>query len=131
MTGQNATQLLERATACRDDVFRAKFVHLPGHIRQWTAPFGGLEGKRVLDFGCGSGTTACAIAATCDALFVDGVDINRENEMCAKDVRENLQLDDLPDNLTFRTLQPADDLEFRGAVNAPSCLVEGLTIAGL
>ena len=31
----------------------------------------------------------------------------------------------------FRTLQPADDLEFRGAVNSPSCLVEGLTIAGL
>ena len=31
----------------------------------------------------------------------------------------------------FLNLTPADDLEFRGAINAPSCLVEGLTIAGL
>ena len=31
----------------------------------------------------------------------------------------------------FHRLLPANDLEFRGAVNAPTCLVEGLTIAGL
>ena len=31
----------------------------------------------------------------------------------------------------FRSLQPADDLEFRAAVNAPTCRVEGLTIAGI
>jgi PmbA protein len=30
----------------------------------------------------------------------------------------------------FRTLVPADDLEFRSSVNAPSILVEGMTIAG-
>ncbi|HMT14829.1 MAG TPA: TldD/PmbA family protein [Aestuariivirga sp.] len=30
----------------------------------------------------------------------------------------------------FRQLTPADDLEFRGSVNAPSVLVEGLTLAG-
>ncbi|MGQ0484044.1 MAG: TldD/PmbA family protein [Hyphomicrobiales bacterium] len=31
----------------------------------------------------------------------------------------------------FLSLKPANDLEFRGTVNAPGCLVEGLTIAGL
>ena len=31
----------------------------------------------------------------------------------------------------FRTIQPASNLEFRSSVNAPNCLVEGLTIAGL
>jgi PmbA protein len=31
----------------------------------------------------------------------------------------------------FRTVQPANNLEFRGSVNAPNCLVEGLTIAGV
>ncbi|MFO1097490.1 MAG: metallopeptidase TldD-related protein [Xanthobacteraceae bacterium] len=31
----------------------------------------------------------------------------------------------------FRTLQPADDLEFRYGINAPTVRVEGLTIAGL
>lgn len=31
----------------------------------------------------------------------------------------------------FKTVQPANNLEFRGSVNAPNCLVEGLTIAGV
>ncbi|MFN4142217.1 TldD/PmbA family protein [Aestuariivirga sp.] len=31
----------------------------------------------------------------------------------------------------FRTIEPASNLEFRAAVNAPNCLVEGLTIAGV
>ena len=31
----------------------------------------------------------------------------------------------------FRTLQPADDLEFRYGINAPTVRVEGLTVAGL
>ena len=31
----------------------------------------------------------------------------------------------------FRTVRPASNLEFRSSVNAPNCLVEGLTIAGV
>ena len=31
----------------------------------------------------------------------------------------------------FRTLQPANDLEFRYGTNAPTVRVEGLTIAGV
>ena len=31
----------------------------------------------------------------------------------------------------FRTIAPASNLEFRSSVNAPNCLVEGLTIAGV
>jgi PmbA protein len=31
----------------------------------------------------------------------------------------------------FKTIVPASNLEFRSSVNAPNCLVEGLTIAGL
>jgi PmbA protein len=30
----------------------------------------------------------------------------------------------------FRDLEPADDLEFRGAINAPSLLVPEMTLAG-
>ncbi len=33
-------------------------------------------------------------------------------------------------NQMFLNLTPASDLEFRGATNAPSCLVEGMTLAG-
>ena len=31
----------------------------------------------------------------------------------------------------FKTIAPASNLEFRSSVNAPNCLVEGLTLAGL
>ena len=31
----------------------------------------------------------------------------------------------------FKTIEPASNLEFRSSVNAPNCLVEGLTIAGV
>jgi PmbA protein len=30
----------------------------------------------------------------------------------------------------YRNLTPADDLEFRMAMNSPTCRVEGMTIAG-
>ena len=30
----------------------------------------------------------------------------------------------------FKTMLPASDLEFRGSVNAPSLLVEGMTVGG-
>jgi PmbA protein len=31
----------------------------------------------------------------------------------------------------FSTLTCADDLEFKGSVNAPTCRIEGMTVAGL
>jgi PmbA protein len=31
----------------------------------------------------------------------------------------------------FKTVEPANDLEFKSSTNAPSCLVQGLTIAGV
>jgi PmbA protein len=31
----------------------------------------------------------------------------------------------------FKTLEPANDLEFKSSTNAPSIFVEGLTIAGV
>jgi PmbA protein len=34
-------------------------------------------------------------------------------------------------NNIFLNVTPASDLEFRTSVNAPSCRVEGLTLAGL
>ena len=33
-------------------------------------------------------------------------------------------------NQMFLNLTPANDLEFRSSTNAPSCLVEGMTLAG-
>lgn len=109
MASPTTAEILQSAKSSDDEVFRSKFVLLPGYLRQWTEPEGGFSGKRVLDFGCGNGTTACAVAATCEPLSVEGVDINQEHQSCGSIVRKNLGID-LPKNLSFRTLSPGEQL---------------------
>ena len=41
-----------------DETYRTKFVALPKIIAEWTAEYGGLAGKEILDFGCGEATAA-------------------------------------------------------------------------
>lgn len=106
----SAEELIARANACDDTTFRSKYVSIPGYLKQWTADVGGLKGKRLLDFGCGNGTTACAVAATCEPAAVDGVDINKEHQECASLMRLMLGAE-LPGTLSFRTLSPGEALE--------------------
>ena len=51
-----------------------------------------------------------------------------ENGIAAYSVSEITIAGNLKD--MFLNVTPANDLEFRTSVNAPTCLVEGLTIAG-
>jgi PmbA protein len=51
-----------------------------------------------------------------------------ENGEIAFPVSEMTLAGSLPD--IFARMQPASDLEIRGATNAPSLYVEGLTLAG-
>jgi cyclopropane fatty-acyl-phospholipid synthase-like methyltransferase len=87
-----------------DDTLRTKFTYLPDVLASWTEPVGGLRGKRILDFGCGSGMTALGIALNHGAELVAGSDINREYEQCAANARE-AGLGDLPANLDFETIE--------------------------
>lgn len=105
-------QELERRALSLHDDLRLKFHELPGHLHNWLAPYGGLEGKRVLDFGCGSGFSAAGIALLGGAELVVGVDINPESQNCSAFLKNNFGLEDLPDNLRFEEIQPGQTTSF-------------------
>ncbi len=43
-------ELLSRARASQDAEFKAKFFDIPYYLQLWTEPYGGLQGRRILDF---------------------------------------------------------------------------------
>lgn len=67
-----------------------KFHDLPFYLHHWMAEHGGLAGRRILDFGCGSGASAAGIALLGGAELVVGVDINPESRACGGFLREAL-----------------------------------------
>ena len=93
---------------------RAKFSDLPSYLHNWLAPHGGLLGKRVLDFGCGSGFSAAGIALLGGADLVVGVDINPESRNCRTFLQDAFGLDDLPANLRFEEIRPGQTTSFDG-----------------
>lgn len=81
---------------------------LPSYLHHWTEPYTSLAGKRVLDFGCGEGTSAAGIAWLQGAT-VHGVDINNEAEACRTFLKQSLNLDQ-PDTLTFQEIAPGGEI---------------------
>jgi cyclopropane fatty-acyl-phospholipid synthase-like methyltransferase len=59
---------------------RARFEGIATKIAKRLKPYGGVAGKRVLDFGCGRGDLAIAIAEHAGAASVVGVDIRPRPE---------------------------------------------------
>lgn len=98
--------LTARARQSEDPNFRAKFVDLPHHLDVWLAGAGGLEGKRILDFGCGGGVTAAALALTRKPRLVLGTDINDEHKGCRAELERHLGVVELPSNLVFESVAP-------------------------
>ena len=45
-----------------EESFRAKFEMVPSVLSEWVAPYFTLEGRDILDFGCGEGTAALSLA---------------------------------------------------------------------
>ena len=88
----------------KDEAYRAKFVSIPKVISDWTGKYFELEGKDVLDFGCGEGTSAMGIALSYRARQVVGIEIQPEYERCWGLAKEQLGLESLPENLSlYRT----------------------------
>jgi len=108
MIPKEMRKLIEEANATSDSVFRSKFVHLPHYVSQWLKDFGGLDGKRIMDFGCGLGTTAASIALTRSPAAVLGVDINDEHKACLADLRRHVSVAELPPNLAFERVLPGE-----------------------
>ncbi len=86
--------------------YEAKFKTLPDIISSWVAPYGGVAGKDMLDFGCGEATTAIGFARNYPARRVVGIDIMPDVHLCAPLAREMLGLDELPGNLSLHQIQP-------------------------
>jgi SAM-dependent methyltransferase len=83
--------------------FPAKFDNVPAVLADWTAHVGGLRNKRVLDFGCGEGTSALGVARKHNPARVVGVDINREYLQLAPLAQANGVA--VPDNLAFEEIK--------------------------
>lgn len=77
------------------------------HFRILLEAAGSLQGKRVLDFGCGRGQTS-RIYAELGAARVDGFDISSENIRVAN---KNAKRDGLVDRVFFRHLA-AEDIDY-------------------
>lgn len=83
-----------------------RFVTIPGYVQAWTRDLGGLDGRRILDFGCGRGLSAAGFALRLKAAHVHGVDINDNHSACAPFLRQHFGLAGLPDRLSFETVTP-------------------------
>lgn len=66
---------LDLASAAPDEDTRVKLIDLPRIVSDWVEPYGGLAGRRILDFGCGFGELAAGLAGGFDPAVVVGIDI--------------------------------------------------------
>lgn len=94
---------LDRIT---DDTYRQKFTYLPAIIQDWMAPYGGLNGKEILDFGCGEASTAMGIALQHQPARVVGIDIGSDPDLCLPLARRQLGLSELPPRLSLHKIEP-------------------------
>jgi 2-polyprenyl-3-methyl-5-hydroxy-6-metoxy-1,4-benzoquinol methylase len=89
---------------------RTRFYDLGATDEYWRrqiAAAGSLEGKRILDFGCGLGQT-CRMYAEMGAARVDGFDLSSERLRVAQ---KNAERDGLADRVFFRHLA-AEDIDY-------------------
>ena len=105
---------VEGRVAIDDPEDVGRYEHVPGILADWMGPHGGLEGREILDFGCGRGVTALALATKHAAARVVGVDIGPDPDRCAAFARSQLGMRRLPENLRLHrvhpgTLHDADD----------------------
>jgi 2-polyprenyl-3-methyl-5-hydroxy-6-metoxy-1,4-benzoquinol methylase len=91
-----------------DSTYREKFVELPRIISEWVGEYFPIEGKDVLDFGCGEATTALGLLLQSKPRRVVGVEIQDEYLRCLPLARQQLGLDFLPDNLNLFKVNPGE-----------------------
>lgn len=89
-----------------DETFRTKLTNLPEIIASWVSEYGGIAGKDVLDFGCGQATTALGLALRHPTSRVIGIDIMSDPGQCVSLARDQLGLEELPDNLSLFQVIP-------------------------
>ena len=103
------------AETIKDPTYRAKFVDVPNVISDWLGDHGGLEGRDILDFGCGEATMALGIALRFKARRVAAVEIHKEIDNCLPYARAQLCLERLPSNLDLIRMEGDSPLERLGS----------------
>ena len=91
-----------------DPGYRDKFGFVPAKLGEWLAAHGGLDGKEVLDFGCGEATTVLGLALRFPGSRVTGVEIGADIERCLPLARAQLGLAALPDNMALHRIRPGE-----------------------
>ncbi|HTR12127.1 MAG TPA: class I SAM-dependent methyltransferase, partial [Roseiarcus sp.] len=91
-----------------DPAYRTNLVELPRIISSWVEDYLQLESSRILDFGCGDGTTALGFALYSRARSVVGVDIMEGPDHCAPLAQKHLGLRDLPAKLSLHRVLPGN-----------------------
>jgi SAM-dependent methyltransferase len=91
---------------CRNDQYRHKFTDVVRILAEWFEPYGGFEGKDILEFGCGEGTVALGLALQHRPRRVVGVEILDVYKKCLPFARDNLGLESLPDILSLHKIAP-------------------------
>ncbi|MGC9964450.1 MAG: class I SAM-dependent methyltransferase [Syntrophobacteraceae bacterium] len=81
---------------------------LPDIIKSWVDSYVNLANARVLDFGCGHGITALAMAMRFNARVL-GVDIMPDPAECLPRAHAELGIGALPENLELRRIEPGED----------------------
>lgn len=92
--------------AFSDAVFREKFITVTQRIKDWVEPHLDLSQADVLDFGCGEATTALALALMHPQSRIHGIDVDDYFYQLPDMARTQLDIDALPDNLTFFLAEP-------------------------
>lgn len=99
--------------------FDSHFNHAANRVIEWLGAEIDLEHVgTVLDFGCGGGITTLGVALRYPKLQVHGVDIGDKFLQLPDLAREQLHLQQLPDNLRLHKIQPLQPLAEQHAVDA-------------
>lgn len=91
-----------------DPVFLEKFTTVPRRIKDTVQPHLDLSHGTVLDFGCGEGTTALALALEHPQAQIHGMDVEAYFHQLAGMAQAQLRIRDLPDNLSFFEAEPGE-----------------------
>ncbi len=111
MSGEAAPWSL---THCRDDQYRREFVDVVRNLTNWFEPYGGFDGKDILDFGCGEGAAALGLALQHNVRRIVGIDPGKKIWRCLPRAQEQIGLEHLPPQLELFLMEPDADLSGLG-----------------
>lgn len=106
--------------------FEAHFNHAANVIKDWLLPVISRSdftdqadsGIRILDFGCGGGITTLSLALQFPEIRLIGVDVARTHDSLAENAKNEIRLNELPENLEFHHIHAGSVLSGRYTVDA-------------